>query len=150
MIAPAELSDKLLAKRILGIVSETGFDPRRLVIEIAETAMEANAAHAAATLDELREAGVKIVLDDFGAGFSSLPELATLQLDGIKIDRSLFANLSDASANEKLVQAVIAFGHGDVFNDTANTERLLSGRFHTAREVRCHPALNASWSSSKC
>lgn len=111
-IAPAELSDKLLAKRILGIVSETGFDPRRLVIEIAETAMEANAAHAAATLDELREAGVKIVLDDFGAGFSSLPELATLQLDGIKIDRSLFANLSDASANEKLVQAVIAFGHG--------------------------------------
>ena len=68
--------------------------PERVKLEITETAIMTNAAVARATLDQLRDDGMQIVLDDFGAGHSSLAYLHRLPIAGLKIDRSFIERLA--------------------------------------------------------
>jgi hypothetical protein len=63
-------------------------DPRRLQLEITETAILEDTPAVTRQLRELRRSGVKVVLDDFGTGYSSLSQLTNLVIDGVKIDRS--------------------------------------------------------------
>ncbi|MGI9353029.1 MAG: putative bifunctional diguanylate cyclase/phosphodiesterase [Rhizobiaceae bacterium] len=74
------------------ILAETGLDPNRLEIEVTETVMLTNFDEATFTLNQLSDLGVKISLDDFGTGFSSLSYLHQLPLDKVKIDRSFIKN----------------------------------------------------------
>jgi EAL domain-containing protein (putative c-di-GMP-specific phosphodiesterase class I) len=75
-------------------VEDSGLKPCDLRLEITETALMDNPGEAAKLLSELREFGVKIYLDDFGCGYSSLSHLAKLPVDALKIDRSFVKNLS--------------------------------------------------------
>lgn len=88
-LSPAQLHDQHLAEQILSLLNEVGAEPSRLKVELTETAVMADARIAMALMKELREAGVAVALDDFGAGYSSLGYLRSLPLDQIKIDRSL-------------------------------------------------------------
>ena len=74
------------------MLEETGLDPNRLEIEVTETVMLTNFDEATFTLNQLSDLGVKISLDDFGTGFSSLSYLHQLPLDKVKIDRSFIKN----------------------------------------------------------
>lgn len=80
-------------------------DSKRLLFEITETSLITDMDVANATLQRLRDNGVRIALDDFGTGYSSLSSLHMLPLDMVKIDRSFARRLDDASGR-RLISAI--------------------------------------------
>lgn len=111
-ISPVQLKDRMLGLRILAILMETGFDPRRLEIEITETALIQDLETAASILSELRAAGISVALDDFGTGYSNLAQLSNFSFDKIKIDRSFVSSFQDQQKQEKIVRAIVGLGIG--------------------------------------
>ena len=95
------------AARVLDIVAATDFAPGRLQIEVTETAMMGDLAVARSNLEQLRAAGVEVVLDDFGAGFASIGYLREMQFDGLKLDGSLLA-ACETSKGTALLKGVIS------------------------------------------
>ena len=86
-------------------------DPRRLVIEVTETAILADPARAAIELGRLAAAGVAISLDDFGQGQTSLGHLSALPLDELKIDRGFVGDMLEQPAHAAIVHSVVDLGH---------------------------------------
>ena len=107
-ISPLQLRDRMLPQRILAILTETGFAPGRLEIEITETALVNDLDAARLTLKSLQNFGVRIALDDFGTGYSNLHNLRELQFDKLKIDRSYIDSLPLGEDPGKIVDAIIA------------------------------------------
>ena len=108
-ISPTQFKDRLLAGRILSILRDTGFDAKRLEVEITESALTKDIDVARATLGVLQRAGVSIALDDFGTGYSSLYHLRELKFDKIKIDRSFVQSL-DNEESAKIISAILGLG----------------------------------------
>lgn len=100
------------AEEVAAILQEVGFDPRRLKLEITETAILQQPELAADTLRSLRTLGVQIMMDDFGTGHSSLGVLQVLPIDQLKIDRSFVQRISEDPQAAELVRAIIAMGRG--------------------------------------
>ena len=94
------------------MLADTGLPPRRLVLEVTETALVADVPAAAASLRDLRDRGVSFALDDFGTGYSSLASLRELPIDQIKLDRAFVTGLGGAVADEILVAAVLTMARG--------------------------------------
>ena len=99
-----------LAERVLGALHEHKVSAERLTIEVTETALLDDVQTAAASLKELRAAGVKVAIDDFGTGFASLAQLRRLPLDVLKIDQGFVANI-DRPDDRSLIQLTIDTGH---------------------------------------
>jgi len=118
-ISPLQLQDKQLPERVLAILTETGFAPGRLEIEITETALVNDLESARIALKSLQNFGVRIALDDFGTGYSSLYHLRELQFDKLKIDRSYVASIALSEDRAKLVDAIIALGSSLGLSTTA-------------------------------
>jgi diguanylate cyclase (GGDEF)-like protein len=91
---------------ILGIVRESGFDPRRLTLELTETALMRDFERAREAITLLQALGIRIALDDFGSGYSSLSYVHRLPLDKVKIDRSFMADLSSRQG-ERIVATIL-------------------------------------------
>jgi diguanylate cyclase (GGDEF)-like protein/PAS domain S-box-containing protein len=106
-VSPLHFSDPLLPGKTLAILSETGFSPTRLEIEITETALVADIEAARAALATLQSLGIRISLDDFGIGYSNLYNLGELHFDKIKIDRSFVRTMQSNSGSAKIVHSVI-------------------------------------------
>jgi EAL domain-containing protein (putative c-di-GMP-specific phosphodiesterase class I) len=105
------LRDPTLGLRVLAILAETGFNPRRLELEITETALvDNNIKIAQEVTRQLRQAGVRIALDDFGTGYATLSQLLSLKLDRIKIDRSFVDRLGKDRESTTIVRAVLGLG----------------------------------------
>ncbi|GAA0523121.1 putative bifunctional diguanylate cyclase/phosphodiesterase [Deinococcus depolymerans] len=79
-------------------LTRSGLPPVRLELELTETAVLYEDTRTARALHELREMGVKISIDDFGSGYSNLMRLRTLPITGVKLDRSITADLTDPAA----------------------------------------------------
>jgi len=90
---------------------ESGLDPRRLEIEVTESAMLGDVADATSTLKRLKKLGVRISLDDFGTGFSSLSYLHSLPLDKVKIDRSFIKGILKNKRSQTLLKGVTRLTH---------------------------------------
>lgn len=118
-ISPVQLRDPTLGLRLLSILAQTGFSPRRLEIEITETALVENVGVARIVIDELRQAGVRISLDDFGTGYATLSQLLSFHLDKIKIDRSFVSLLSDSQNSQEIVRAILGLAKGLRLTTTA-------------------------------
>ncbi|MEO5626802.1 MAG: GGDEF domain-containing phosphodiesterase [Dokdonella sp.] len=84
-------------------LAATGLDPHRLQIEITESTALADTEHTRTTLNALRADGVRVALDDFGVGFSSLAQLRDLPVDSLKIDRSFV----QAALHDKKTAAIV-------------------------------------------
>jgi diguanylate cyclase (GGDEF)-like protein len=95
------------AARILSILAEQSFDPYRLQIEVTETALLGDFDMARENLSGLRATGVAIVLDDFGAGYSSIAYLRQMKFHTVKLDGSLITALSDGTNGLPLLRGVI-------------------------------------------
>ncbi len=91
---------------VAAALAKSGLHPSRLEIEVTESAMLENMAETKATLLRLSKTGVRISLDDFGTGFSSLANLHALPLDKIKIDRTFIENIETDSRSMILLQGV--------------------------------------------
>ena len=106
-ISPLHFADPLLPVKLLAVLSETDFPPRRLEIEVTETALVTDVAAARTALVALQDIGIKISLDDFGTGYSSLYNLRELHFDKIKIDRSFVLSMQNNAGSDKIVRSVI-------------------------------------------
>jgi diguanylate cyclase (GGDEF)-like protein len=88
-----ELHQPDLVRVVRQLLEESGLEPRRLVLEVTETSVAVDPKRMVATLHELSELGVRLALDDFGAGATSLSNLWHFPLDIVKLDLSLIAPL---------------------------------------------------------
>ena len=87
-VSAAQLVDGNVVRVVHRCLDQYMIDPRRLQLEITETAILEDSVVVTRRLKELRLSGVKVVLDDFGTGYSSLSQLTNLVIDGVKIDCS--------------------------------------------------------------
>lgn len=96
---------------LAGILIDTKLDPKMLNIEITESIAMKNFELAAKIIQELSNLGLNIAIDDFGTGYSSLNYLAHLELDYLKIDKSLIANLHTQGKKGSVVKGIITMAH---------------------------------------
>ncbi len=94
------------------ILDETGFDPKRLELELTETTLLGNVESAEAAMRKLKALGVRFALDDFGTGYSSLLYLRSFPFDKLKIDRSFVASIEKTTDAAAIVHAVVSLGRG--------------------------------------
>lgn len=110
-VSVVEFRDRDFVSRFQRLVHEYGIDINALQLELTETAMMDNVEHAITLLSELQALGVKILLDDFGTGHSSLAYLARLPLNKMKIDKSFISCLESDVASRAVTDAMLALGH---------------------------------------
>ncbi len=84
----------------------------QIIIELTETAVMDDQPHAKDALQELKDIGVRLSMDDFGSGYSSMARLRDLSLDELKIDMSFVRNMLKAPVHERMVQSMINLAHG--------------------------------------
>jgi EAL domain-containing protein (putative c-di-GMP-specific phosphodiesterase class I) len=106
-ISAQQFLDRLFVSRLHGLLKLYGVPPSSLELELTETVLQSGPA-TAQTLRELRELGVGIALDDFGAGYSSLASLDQLQISRVKIDRSLIENVDRNPRSASIARSMIA------------------------------------------
>jgi diguanylate cyclase (GGDEF)-like protein len=111
-ISPTQLHDDLLGLRILQIITECGLAPRRLEIEITESALIRDTTCAEKVLNDLHNANIRVALDDFGTGYSRLSQLSKFRFDKIKIDRSFVSDPGDSVKKDKIMRAIVGLGKG--------------------------------------
>jgi diguanylate cyclase len=109
-VSAVQLAAPGLARTVRDALEESGLAPDRLELEMTETAVFADRDVALRTLQEIKELGVGIALDDFGMGYSSLDAVRSFPFDRIKIDRSFFAGTSTREQTVELVQVVLSLG----------------------------------------
>jgi diguanylate cyclase (GGDEF)-like protein len=106
-VASTQLTSELLIAAVGELVGRIGFEPRRVVVEISESALTGAADAYLARVSELRALGVRVSLDDFGIASTSIAQLRSLPIDQIKLDRSFVAGLGEASADAALAAGVL-------------------------------------------
>ena len=106
-LLPEDISRDGFDGWLLGEVDAAGIDPARITAEITESALLVDQEAVAERLARLREAGIRIAVDDFGTGYTSLAYLTTLPLDMLKIDRGLIADIVGGSRDRIVVKALI-------------------------------------------
>ncbi|HZF95601.1 MAG TPA: EAL domain-containing protein [Allosphingosinicella sp.] len=106
-LSAVQLCSANAAGRILAAVAAGGLDPSRLQLEVTETALLVDFDTARRNLRLLRQAGARIVLDDFGAGFASLSYLREIEFDTIKLDGAMLAAAVQSPAGMRLLRGVV-------------------------------------------
>ncbi len=109
-LSARELGEDDLVDAVRVMLAETGVAAELITLEITETAVMEQLDDAVQRLDALRGMGVRISLDDFGTGFSSLSHLRQLPVDTVKIDRSFVAELDQPDAPADVVAVVLGLG----------------------------------------
>jgi diguanylate cyclase (GGDEF)-like protein len=109
---PGQLKDAGLRDRIVGILQQSGLPADRLEIEITESMLVRDMDAGQQVLAALRNAGVRVALDNFGTGYSSLYHLRNIKLDKIKIDRSFVEGVGEGAEGASMLRALIGLGHG--------------------------------------
>jgi diguanylate cyclase (GGDEF)-like protein len=99
------------ATRVAATLADVGVPARRLVVEITETALLSDPARAVTVLGELSDLGVRVSLDDFGVGQTSLSYLATLPVDELKIDRGFVTDMVYDRAHAAIVRSIVDLAH---------------------------------------
>ncbi|MDG0809343.1 EAL domain-containing protein [Cohnella rhizosphaerae] len=125
-----------LAESIRGIVREAGCDPRQIVLEITESFGIVDMEPVIAVLRELRAAGFRIAIDDFGKGYSALGYLKQLPIDILKIDKSFLTELTTDPKSEALTRAIIQMAQGMELRVIAEGVET-PAQMDRLRELRC-------------
>jgi diguanylate cyclase (GGDEF)-like protein/PAS domain S-box-containing protein len=111
-LSPAQFMHGDVVSLVHSILLETGLAPGRLELEITEGVLIEDFDRGLALLRRLKGLGVRISMDDFGSGYSSLSYLQAFPFDKIKIDRAFVMNLGRNPQSAAIVRAVIGLGHG--------------------------------------
>jgi diguanylate cyclase (GGDEF)-like protein len=109
-LSPMQVRDRKFVDLVAAILAETRTPPARLVLEVTEGVLIDNPEAAKSRLDDLRALGLKLALDDFGSGYSSLTYLQRLPFDKLKVDRGFVAALDHSANAGVIIQAIIALG----------------------------------------
>ncbi|MEO8374702.1 MAG: EAL domain-containing protein [Sphingomonas bacterium] len=108
--SPRQFRRQNFVAHILECIQRAGVEPKRVQIEITETALFDDADRAAETLYKLRQMGFRIALDDFGTGYSSLYNIRKFALDCLKIDRSFIDGMGRERESAAIVQSIVHLG----------------------------------------
>jgi diguanylate cyclase (GGDEF)-like protein/PAS domain S-box-containing protein len=111
-LSPAQFMHGDVVGLVHSILLETGLAPGRLELEITEGVLIEDFDRGLALLRRLKSLGVRVSMDDFGSGYSSLSYLQAFPFDKIKIDRAFVMNLGRNPQSASIVRAVIGLGHG--------------------------------------
>jgi EAL domain-containing protein (putative c-di-GMP-specific phosphodiesterase class I) len=109
-LSPVQLANADLPKLVHQILLETGLPPRRLELELTESAIIADKTRTLHTLRQIKALGVAIAIDDFGTGYSSLDTLRSFPFDKIKLDRSFIGDIEQSPQAKAIIRAVLALG----------------------------------------
>ncbi|MEO5809009.1 MAG: EAL domain-containing protein [Sphingomicrobium sp.] len=119
-VSAAQLSGPGLAKTVLGALANSGLEPGRLELEVTETVFLGDDAGTLASLERLRALGVRLVLDDFGKGYSSFGYLSRAHFAKIKIDQTFVRAAADGERESiAIVDAILALARGLGIETTA-------------------------------
>jgi len=110
-VSPVQFRDPLLAEHILKLLSESGFPPSRLEVEITEGALLEDREQVLTIIKSLKNVGISISLDDFGTGYASLAQVNRLPLDRIKIDKSFITTIVKSDQTAAIVNTIAGLGH---------------------------------------
>jgi diguanylate cyclase (GGDEF)-like protein len=111
-LSALDLYDAGLPALIGTLLHDQGLHPSKLILEITESAVMKDAAHALKTLRDVEARGITLAIDDFGTGYSSLAHLKRLPVDELKIDKSFVVNLSGETIDDGvIVRSTIDLGH---------------------------------------
>ena len=106
----AQFRSQEIDKTIAKVLQETGLAPERLEIEVPESLFLSDAPDVMEVLNRVKALGVRVAMDDFGAGYSGLASLAHFPFDKIKIDRSFVGQLTEDADVAAIVAAIVALG----------------------------------------
>lgn len=106
-VSPSQFADPQFVRGVLDTLAAHHVEPGLLSIEITESMAMTDFGTTAQRLAELRRAGVRVAIDDFGIGFSNLSQLAQLPMDELKIDRSLIGQIGRCSKGEAIIRAIV-------------------------------------------
>jgi EAL domain-containing protein (putative c-di-GMP-specific phosphodiesterase class I)/DNA-binding NarL/FixJ family response regulator len=105
------LDDATLADKIIGIVRQTGIDPKYIVLEITESAAMTDAGHALENLTRLCMNGFVLSIDDYGTGYSSMQQLTRIAFGELKIDQSFVKDFAENESLRIVVESSIEMAH---------------------------------------
>jgi len=112
-------------------------EPGSILIEITESLLLENGDKTLQLLSALEEAGIQLALDDFGTGYSSLSYLKILDVDYLKIDRSLIKNISAESSDLVVCRAILSIAKNMGFDVVAEGVESVEQE-HLLRDIDCH------------
>jgi diguanylate cyclase (GGDEF)-like protein len=110
-VDPADLADRSLADHVEALLDTHGLLGEMLLLEVTENAVLQNLADTSTSVERLRRIGVRLSIDDFGVGYSSLSRLVQFQLAELKVDMSLIQAMRTSTQATTAVRAVIDLGH---------------------------------------
>jgi len=110
-VSAVQMRDKNFVDIVKKVLDETNMDPKQLELEITESLFIDHIEETIAMLNEIKSLNVRISLDDFGTGFSSLSYLRRLPIDTLKIDKSFIDDLTDKDSSIRIVGDIISLGH---------------------------------------
>ena len=111
-LSPRQMQQQGLPEMVSRALVEAGRSPEQLELEITESLLMSDSAAIQTTLAQLRELGVRLAIDDFGIGFSSLSYITRFAIDRIKIDRSFIRKCMREGNSLAVVRAMVAMAHG--------------------------------------
>ncbi|WP_260922937.1 bifunctional diguanylate cyclase/phosphodiesterase [Novosphingobium sp. 9] len=106
-VTPADLAYASYTRQMLDLIRESGFPPRRLTLEITEQALIKDVSMAAQTMAEFSSQGIRIALDDFGAGFCNFRYLKVLPIHYLKLDRSMIEGVTTDKRDVAVLRAIV-------------------------------------------
>lgn len=109
-VSPKQLQDDSFVASVEQCLAASGLEPDRLVLEVTETALLEEPDHTMEVLARLRRLGVRVALDDFGSGYSSLSHLRRFPIDVLKVDGSFVSDLIGGDQSKGIVQAIVELG----------------------------------------
>ncbi len=110
-ISGIQLLQSKLINQVEDILSETGFNPKFLELELTESVLMKNIERSSEILKIFQDKGIQISIDDFGTGYSSLNYLKRLPIDTLKIDQSFIRNIESDENDKVIVNTIIAMAH---------------------------------------
>jgi diguanylate cyclase (GGDEF)-like protein/PAS domain S-box-containing protein len=109
-VSPRQLEDPDLFEVVVSALNDAGLAPHHLMLELTEQSIATDPKRLVRRLTELRELGIQIALDDFGAGYSFLSFLEDYPLDALKIDRSLSRSMAEREDAALLLRGIVQIG----------------------------------------
>ena len=109
-VSALAVHDTALVETVSKALDRTGLPPALLTLEITESALMADVDRARDVLAQIRARGVRIAVDDFGAGYTSLSAIGRLPVDELKVDKSFVRGLGGVSNNGPILRAIIELG----------------------------------------
>ncbi|HSD61447.1 MAG TPA: GGDEF domain-containing phosphodiesterase, partial [Burkholderiales bacterium] len=150
-ISPRQLADPEIVQQVREAVAGSGLHPELLELDVTEEAVMRDPAEAEDTLRELRKIGVRVAVDDFGTGRSSLALLRRLPVDALKIDRALVRDVASSPDAASIVRAILGLARSfnlraaaEGVETTAQRDVLLGGGCDLAQGYLYAAALSAA------